>query len=55
LPLKLRKLKRIADRWIGFVAGGGSLYQVLVLEGTKSPSAAHAAVVRALGSIRRAG
>jgi hypothetical protein len=56
LPLNLPKLKQIPGvGWSGFVAGGGSLYQVHVFEGTKAPPAARASVLRALGSIRRTG
>jgi hypothetical protein len=56
LPLNLHKLKRIpGEGWSGFLAGGGSLFQVHVFEGSEAPPAARASVVRALGSIRRTG
>jgi hypothetical protein len=56
LPLNLHKLKRIPGQgWSGFLAGGGLTYGVHVFEGSKAPPAARASVVRALGSIRRAG
>lgn len=54
LPLNLQELKQIPGvGWSGFVAGGGSLYEVHVFEGSKTSPAARASVLRALGSIHR--
>ena len=60
LPLNLDKLQSLTHPsfgrgtlWGGYVAGGGTLYQVYIFEGSNASAADRASVLQALGSIHR--